>query len=725
MGVKGLRAQTFASDVQALCGNDLEYQLDPYHGNLTKASVLSTSGVNITSFRADPATGIFTFTSVSLTNYKGFGTITVKFTLGRNTYEVELKVIECCVNPMTYDHIFIDETIPSGSYTGIVFMYGTNTVAGSVTFDMAEVKLATDAEIVVPSGTELIVDQSDLTKLCEYAWDRIYVEDNQAAVEFISSTLSESLRGVYTEDGGQVSASSTVFSNNVMSLYINNHNGSGPYSGSYIEYNNCDFTFSRFMTPMNIHSSSPINMQNYLNQTCETGADVLHVLIENSSGVKLGDQSLTNNEFFNGSGYGADMSMINMQASEVYVQNNLIYDGTVSNCAQNGSELICGGANIADGNTVEGIMEIEASASWIEKNTIKGDMNITNPTNNLVSGTYTGTNVLDNDFVTTGTQNVIVSNNNTARQVRFINNDFDRYTLSVAGIDGTVNNRLIVNDNTFSSLNSISVLTFVDIENCNNLVVGNNTIDNYSGYSPAGTAPFRKGIVLDDATDAEVYLNTLKRMDYGIEVSGDASNMKLYCNTIETYYNGIFLNSPTSFPDQGDASNGSDNKWDFRPSGSSTIAGAVSPAITFYWRPFQGATTDPEPNIWNPNGIGISATGVSEFETSPTVNTLCNVSVPNFKRGVNNESSEDSVIAKVEEQNNTIVQIFPNPGQDVLKINFSNTPGPDYVKVFNSSGQYLFNLDILNQENQFNISGLPSGIYFLQVGSTRHRLLKL
>lgn len=71
--------------------------------------------------------------------------------------------------------------------------------------------------------------------------------------------------------------------------------------------------------------------------------------------------------------------------------------------------------------------------------------------------------------------------------------------------------------------------------------------------------------------------------------------------------------------------------------------------------------------------------------------------------------------------NSPTIEIFPNPVLDVLKITTSNKTT---VNILTLSGQTIMTENIQEGITDFNLTNLPSGIYFVRVGNTTRKVIK-
>lgn len=119
---------------------------------------------------------------------------------------------------------------------------------------------------------------------------------------------------------------------------------------------------------------------------------------------------------------------------------------------------------------------------------------------------------------------------------------------------------------------------------------------------------------------------------------------------------------------------------------------------------------------WNPGGNGssivvsptvtttYSLTGVSEYGCE--ANTVLTQSV-SVCTGINNLSANE----------NLMLQIYPNPANDVITINYDGLKETNSsIEIINTVGQTLIKQDVANETSQnISVSNLTSGIYFVQI----------
>ena len=93
--------------------------------------------------------------------------------------------------------------------------------------------------------------------------------------------------------------------------------------------------------------------------------------------------------------------------------------------------------------------------------------------------------------------------------------------------------------------------------------------------------------------------------------------------------------------------------------------------------------------------------------------------------------SKGFVIASIDvlDNENTFINIFPNPVNDFLKVAFEFQGQADYtIEIRSVLGETLFSISEINNENllskELDVSTLKAGIYFLTIDSNAGRFTK-
>jgi uncharacterized protein (TIGR02145 family) len=77
-----------------------------------------------------------------------------------------------------------------------------------------------------------------------------------------------------------------------------------------------------------------------------------------------------------------------------------------------------------------------------------------------------------------------------------------------------------------------------------------------------------------------------------------------------------------------------------------------------------------------------------------------------------------------ENQMNTGFSAYPNPSNNSITIDRTNDHSTTYV-ILNSLGQHILSGQLTGKTNTIDVSGLPSGIYLVQVGEEENQTFKL
>ncbi|MDP2363633.1 MAG: T9SS type A sorting domain-containing protein, partial [Ignavibacteria bacterium] len=77
--------------------------------------------------------------------------------------------------------------------------------------------------------------------------------------------------------------------------------------------------------------------------------------------------------------------------------------------------------------------------------------------------------------------------------------------------------------------------------------------------------------------------------------------------------------------------------------------------------------------------------------------------------------------------------IFPNPVEDFLEISEPSEGSANAIKIFNVFGEEILKISdsnnsqfpIPNSQFRINVSGLPSGMYFVRIGNKVSKFVKI
>ena len=70
-----------------------------------------------------------------------------------------------------------------------------------------------------------------------------------------------------------------------------------------------------------------------------------------------------------------------------------------------------------------------------------------------------------------------------------------------------------------------------------------------------------------------------------------------------------------------------------------------------------------------------------------------------------------------------ILQVYPNPAQDYIKLDLKDRENVSEIKIFNSLGEVVKSVDAISS-GKIDISGLSPGIYFVRVGKSVEKFVK-
>ncbi len=703
------------------CSGSAVYTIDNYVGNLTAASVTSSSGFSYSGISFNTSAGTFTLSSVSISNYKGFGTFTVTLTIGGSPCVYECKVASCCFGSGSYDYLYVDETIPAGSYSGDILFFGDIGLQGITEFVNADVHSATDARLEILNGASVSANTSTFDQQCDYAWDGFYLSNSTCELTLTSCTIQEAIRAIHTEDNGEVVAVSSTFQDNIVSLYVDAHTSTGPYFSSSISLSGNTFTYTRLFNFFNQDPNSTISLAKFFDGYCSTinsGFSAPIFIDGNSIWVNIGHRTLSQNVFEDPNFYAADITWINIRESQVQIRNNDIDGANMSVCADNNSRVIIGGANPAAGNIIGTPVSIFNSASHIENNTFNStNVEIFYPIHLLVGTGYPsiGTYIYQNEF-NNGRLDV-TGNTSSNTQVRIIDNDFPSGYARLYNLAANTNGRLVFNDN---FLNGIPGHDHLTVYECHGMVIGNNAINNSSTTTLSGsTTPI--GMDLHTLQNAEITKNTIVNCERGIELDGTCTGTEMTCNRFRDNYYGIYLDNPY-MSDQGSAGSPLSNEWiNFF---TKKVAGSSFNTIS--WHHASALTSDPFHPVPNPPG----ASNVNFTYTAGSYLNCPSITPPAFKFAGNSNSEltskesfkeEEFIEPSIEKQEN--ISLFPNPTTGLLNIEMPPTFIGSQIQIQNSSGSIVFKYVILTSKETLDLTKLPPGIYLLRIGDFSSKVI--
>ena len=79
-----------------------------------------------------------------------------------------------------------------------------------------------------------------------------------------------------------------------------------------------------------------------------------------------------------------------------------------------------------------------------------------------------------------------------------------------------------------------------------------------------------------------------------------------------------------------------------------------------------------------------------------------------------------------ETANSNTFNVYPNPAQQQVTVDFGNSPQKGTLFVYNALGQLQMQQEIANaQRVTLNIASFPAGIYFVQLGNVLQKMMKV
>lgn len=70
--------------------------------------------------------------------------------------------------------------------------------------------------------------------------------------------------------------------------------------------------------------------------------------------------------------------------------------------------------------------------------------------------------------------------------------------------------------------------------------------------------------------------------------------------------------------------------------------------------------------------------------------------------------------------------VYPNPASHQITVQLTETAAVEKIQLYNLNGKMIkdFQLSGINQKNEFSISGISAGVYFLKIGNTQKTVVK-
>ncbi|WP_037358628.1 T9SS type A sorting domain-containing protein [Schleiferia thermophila] len=704
-----LQPSSVGSNAVGICGSTATFQVIGHNPTFSVTGFFPVGFTATQSFNS--STGVLTLSSVNITDFKDFGTFNITYTNGFNVFTLSSTVVNCCINGVG-NEIFVQEPtspkIGGGFFSFMIFdVYGTVHLDENYTFDNCIFNLAPDAQLVIDASyTVEFTNCSIVNCNNEYRWDAIVVDDPSSTLSITQTHTEAGIRGVWALNNPTVLIDNSTFSNNMISLLIENFT-----AGS----NNVVFTENTVDIWQEGHNGilqSPSSTVNLMPYTYI--ADFYHqaIVLINSYEVYIGDQSAgINNLIVQGNTENPIVYSIN---SQLYMENNRLENGpygivgkdsylNIGNSSTAFNEFINNNTAIQSLNGIHDILynTFNNGSYAIKLDLINqsGNNNVShNQIHNYTTGIYLGTPK------TLYNRTLIHSNILTDIEARGI--DIARH---LSDPNWTINKRLYINFNEITGKLAGNTFRGISLDNCENAVVGENYITHANTAMSSNCDIWTiYGLYTNNSLNTWIGNNIFENLCYSIFGIDNLLFTRIECNQfINT--RGIYFQN-VNIGNIGSPAQSANNEWvmhsyPFKLEGTLNVGFP----ITYYWNSSQGLTFNP--NTWagslNPDFTDNSSATISS----------CN-SVPS-NRGLT-----------IDELPAIATNLYPNPTSNLLNIQLSKKTYHHDIMIINQIGQkvYSYKVTEFTDQLQINLENLASGMYIMQInsdaGQSRHRIVK-
>lgn len=133
----------------------------------------------------------------------------------------------------------------------------------------------------------------------------------------------------------------------------------------------------------------------------------------------------------------------------------------------------------------------------------------------------------------------------------------------------------------------------------------------------------------------------------------------------------------------------------------------ISGITAVYFAPSTGLATQPPT-------YALSGSAFVKLSDDSTVNYALNSSEKESILKLNLEISIPTGIDKFTEDAD--IKIYPNPSSGKIQLKFANTPSAGtWITAFDVTGKRIYKTLALNEEEYINLTGNPSGLYFIMI----------
>ena len=742
----GMNAQTPCSDfeIQFLkknvmaCNTDVVFQLTEGGvqppPNVSNIDLNSTSGFTYSSEYYDMGTGEFTIYGVSVTDYSGYGTFTVTVHHGLgDPCEMTGHIVKCCenVNP---DYIIVDEDLndytAATSFSGDVFvmMGDVGFQANSYSFTDCDFYLGPDAQMLPQVNAELYFNSCNLDAFCDCRWDRILLAHNSNDLTMEDCSIKGALRAIHATDEVPIEIGDfSKFTNNYLSLYLQNFSGSGPYNGSYLKTDGTTFDITADPDIVYCYDDlqSRVNMSAIWSAVCNGTSDKsIDIFTRQCDNVHIGHESYSPNQFKNTTAF--DRTAIAINNSQTFVRNNEFFPVLTNVCSSNSSKVFIGGSAAQGNSFKQGLVHIDQSSAIINRNLFDGaDIVFKRPVDLTVATGYTtGSEMLENDFIECAWLADGAGGNIT--YFRIVNNSFFETQAKMLNLpsNSSLSKKLIFHSNYCETSTTAYP---AEIQNCHGVTFANNHLENLRYYTPyAGNALEYVGVRWLSTKDATVSNNYLENFSRGFQVEGDCRNTNVAvgtqftCNQFVNCYHGFYFSGTSYILNQGSSSKASDNYFNYYYVGGSfpygaQHEGAVNSSTVLYMREPTSCAAGSKPY----SSSYCLDESVGNFSILGNATPIACTMPPDNSAVSNYPNAEGGEPIEVEDQ----LGLYPNPSSGWVTLKLPENQELSLLRVFDRQGRVVHSIHNPETGIRFNVSDWTPGLYLVKTNGYTAKLM--
>ncbi len=473
-------------------------------------------------------------------------------------------------------------------------IHGVVEVAGSITLNNCDIRLAPSAKLVVLEGNILTINGGTIEDGCLKPWDGIYVnntDDNQYSKLILNGVTS--IKGAYnavvTTNNGAIEIINNNFTGNNIGILVQEYKprlcgqpaGSPPPVVPPYEAVITGNTFTKGTVMYAFQNNYGISVEDVYDITIGDGSSNQNLFQGLNIGVKVKKSlvSIYNNRFEDINSNNSPVLSPNLKPHgnvAIYAANEIVPNNLNNNpppfdpfeCV--GSSIYIGSSATNSGNTFDNC----DFGIYAYRHLIDAQYNtFTNQRYNAV-WVWDVRSVINHNNIQqkAGVWYSNNSNLNTAILLEKTFNPSAVYNLQYAQVvNNTITNtrtginlvscssspnastsqKTLVKDNSITFDNhsqSGNVLYYeyhgIWLQHCDRILVRGNSIENNSGVSPASKRTLI-GIRVDKSRDTWIDHNfDMNNLGSGIWVNGDCHNTQFYCNELKNCTKGIYTYSP-------------------------------------------------------------------------------------------------------------------------------------------------------------------------------------